>query len=504
MKKTIKILACGLVLSSVVSCNLDLTPKGSISYNPGQQIITNKSDVQGFEANILSSMRALEYGNFDIPSDVMVDYFNAAVDFGNNYGGVHRTDASFTSGDYDTEENWQIPYTAIKNFNIYINGAQEVPDGLQEIAAVVRGEAYFGRAFAYLHLARHFGKAYSATASTDLCVPLVTEYDQAARPERASVEAIYSQIKKDLDSAAVLLAGVGGKARAQKPTIDAVNALYARYYIDVKDYSNASVYAMKVISSGNYSISSTAEEMKQEWINDKGNEPILQYFASTTEGAGSHSAYTNMSKNDAVGLHYRPYFLPTKALIDSYEKGDLRLAQWFDGEAHPCFHVSSYYNKDKKNQFKVFVKYYGNPELYTGNPNSNQAIKPLLISEMYLIAAEGYLRAGDAVSAKAQLNVLQSKRGAKETEATLETIKKEWFRETVGEGLRFSCLKRWGEGFNGREPQDGVKENEVLMVGKAYDQKVFAADDYHFQWPVPKYEMQTNLNLKQNEGYSAE
>ena len=175
MKKTIKILACGLVLSSVVSCNLDLTPKGSISYNPGQQIITNKSDVQGFEANILSSMRALEYGNFDIPSDVMVDYFNAAVDFANNYGGVHRTDASFTSGDYDTEENWQIPYTAIKNFNIYINGAQEVPDGLQEIAAVVRGEAYFGRAFAYLHLARHFGKAYSANASTDLCVPLVTE-----------------------------------------------------------------------------------------------------------------------------------------------------------------------------------------------------------------------------------------------------------------------------------------------------------------------------------------
>lgn len=504
MKKTIKILACGLVLSSAVSCNLDLVPKGSISYNPGQQIITNNSDLQGFEANILYSMRALEYGDFDIASDVMVDYFNAAIDFANNYGGVHRTDASFTSADYDTEANWETPYAAIKNFNILINGAQSVPDGLQEDAAIVRGEAYFGRAFAYLHLARHFGKAYSANAATDLCVPLVTEYDQTARPERASVAAVYSQIKEDLDSAAVLLAGVRGAARSPKPTIDAVNALYARYYIDIKDYSNAAASAMKVISTDNYSLSSTAKEMEAEWINDKGNEPIIQYYASTTEGAGSHEAYTNMSKNNEVGLYYRPYFLPTKALIDSYESGDLRLAQWFDGEAYPCFHVSNYYNKDKKNQFKVFIKYFGNPELYTGNPNSYQAIKPLLISEMYLIAAEGYLGAGDATSAKAQLNVLQAKRGAKETDATLDNIKKEWFRETVGEGLRFSCLKRWGEGYSGREPQDGVKENEVLMVGKAYDQKVFAADDYHFQWPVPKYEMQTNLNLKQNEGYSAE
>lgn len=504
MNNTVKIFAAGLMLASAVSCNLDLTPKGSISYNPGQQIITNKSDLQGFEANILSSMRAIESGVYDIADDVMMDGFNATIDFGNNYGGVHRTDASFTSGDYDSEDNWLGPYSAIKNFNIFIDGAQVVPDGLQEQAAIVRGEAYFGRAYAYLHLARHFGKAYSASAATDLCVPLVTVYEQTARPERASVADIYGQIKKDLDSAAVLLAGVSGAPRAQKPTIDAVNALYARYYIDVKDYANAASSAMKVINTGTYKLASTAEEMAAEWIDDKGKEPIIQYYASTTEGYGTHGAYTNTSKNDEVGLYYRPYFLPTKALVDSYEDGDLRLAQWYDGEKHPCFHVSSYYNNDTKNQFKVFVKYYGNPELYTGTPNSAQAIKPLLISEMYLIAAEAYLAAGDASSAKAQLNVLQEKRGASLTNATSETVKKEWFRETVGEGLRLSCLKRWGEGYSGREPQSGVKDNGVHMSGSAYEQKQFPADDFHFQWPVPKYEMQTNLNLVQNPGYTAE
>ena len=504
MNNTIKIFAAGLLLASAASCNLDLTPKGSISYNPGQQIITNKSDLEGFEANILSSMRSLEYGVYDIADEVMMDGFNATIDFGNNYGSIHRADDTFTSGDYDSEDNWLGPYSAIKNFNIFIEGAQSVPDGLQEQAAVVRGEAYFGRAFAYLHLARHFGKAYSASAATDPCVPLVTVYEQTARPERASVADIYGQIKKDLDSAAVLLAGVSGAARAHKPTIDAVNALYARYYIDIKDYQNAAKSAMAVINTDKYALSSTAAEMEAEWINDKGKEPIIQYYASTTEGSGGHSACTGMSKTDEVGLYYRPYFLPTKTLVESYDEGDLRLAQWFDGENYPCFHVSSYYNLDTKNEFKVFVKYFGNPDIYTGNPNSAQAIKPLLISEMYLIAAEAYLAAGDAASAKTQLNVLQEKRGASLTNATSEAVKKEWFRETVGEGLRMSCLKRWGEGFNGREPQDGVKSNGVNMSGDSYELKVFAADDFHFQWPVPKYEMQTNLNLVQNPGYTAE
>ena len=72
----------------------------------------------------MSSMRSLEYGVYDMVSDVMVDYFNALSDFGNNYGPVHRTDDTFTTGDYEIEDNWAGPYNAILHFNIFINGAQ--------------------------------------------------------------------------------------------------------------------------------------------------------------------------------------------------------------------------------------------------------------------------------------------------------------------------------------------------------------------------------------------
>ncbi len=502
MNKTLKYISAGAILAMIASCDMDLVPKGSISYNPGDQIITNQSDLTAYRANVLACFRSLDYGDFDIVPDVMVDYFNAASDFGNNYGPVHRTDDTFTTGDYNTEDNWEYPYSYIKNFNIFIEGAKVVPAELKAQADVARGEAFLARAFAYMHLARHFGKAYSPeTASTDLCVPLVTVYNQSERPARATVAQVYGQIKSDLDSAAVLLASVPGEVRSQYPTIDAVNFMYARYYLDTRDYQRAAEYATGVINTGTYALSSTAEEMTAEWLDDEGTEPVMQFYASISEGQGGHSAYTGMAVTDGV-THYHPYFIPSQKLIDAYDEGDIRFAQWFDGGDYPSYHNATWYNKDETDYY-VFKKYFGNPDLYSSAaPNSAQAVKPFLISEMYLIAAEAYLEAGSAANALTYLNALQEKRHATlSLTATEENIRNEWYRETVGEGLRFSCLKRWGEGFSGRPAQPGA--GMVVNTGSAYTEKVFASDDYHFQWPIPTYEMQTNLNLVQNEGYGA-
>ena len=66
-----------------------------------------------------------------------------------------------------------------------------------------------------------------------------------------------------------------------------------------------------------------------------------------------------------------------------------------------------------------------------------------------------------------------------------------------------SCLKRWGEGFNGRPGQQGAY-NIIEGHGSGseyFENKVAEADDRCFLWPIPTYEMQTNLNLVQNPGY---
>ena len=122
---------------------------------------------------------------------------------------------------------------------------------------------------------------------------------------------------------------------------------------------------------------------------------------------------------------------------------------------------------------------------------------------MYLIAAEASLANNNTAAAKEYLNAIQTARGASATEATTANIQNEWFKETVGEGLRMSCLKRWGTGYSGRPGQNAAVELKALMNGAEYAQKSMPATDYHWQWPIPAYEMQINPNLKQNDGYSA-
>ena len=496
MKKSFIYMIAAVAIASVLSsCDLNLKPTTSIAYVEGEPIMISDTDVSEFENGILTSFRSRFDGVYYQTQEVMVDYFNASADYGNNYGAVHRMDVDFTDGEYNTRDHWSGHYGAIKNYNIFIENADNVADDLKEYAQFVKGEALFCRAFSYLHLARHFGKPYGSSSSTDLAVPLVTVYDQLDKPARATVAEVYAQVKADLDAAAAILAGETGEARADYPTIDAVNAIYARYYLDIKDYSNAASYAEKVINTGHYKLASTEEEMEAEYTNDEGEEPIMQMFASKSEGYGTNDIYTLTNNATDKGLNLRAYYFPTKKLVEAYEPDDLRFKQWFTNEI-PNFVSGSYH----EGQFYSFVKYYNNPALNSGNvPQARHARKPIKISEMYLIAAEAYAQAGNAAKAKEVLNALQTARHATLTDGSMESVKNEWFKETVGEGLRLNCLKRWGDGMAARTPQDGAKL--LIMVGAGYEQRTIPAGFAKLTWPVPTYELQVNPNLVQNEGF---
>ncbi len=513
MKNIICKLTLGvLVFSAVVACDLDVYPRGSITYNPGDPIITNDEDLASFEANIMSCMRSLTYGVYDYASDIQMDYFNAAIDFGNNVGGIHRSDNSFTASCGEVESYWANMYSAIKNYNVFLEGSIDAWQVVTNTALwkKARGEAYFGRAYAYQCLARHFGNAYNSnTADSDLCVPLVLIYDQNARPARNTVKEVYDQVKADLDSAYYYLADIDGTVRSTRPTVDAVKAMYARYYLDTQNWGNAAYYASDLIESGTYTLcTNNTTSFRNEWIYDSGTEPIVQFYASMSEGSGGHSYY--YSVNSMAGNTYtQEYYMPTKEFYDSFDSGDIRRSEWF-GTSHPgysnltikSYHNGQYYNETPSNpDYWVFSKYKGNPSYISGNyPNSAQARKLVTIAEMYLIAAEAYYNNGETSTAKTYLNALQSARGATSTNATLDYIKKEWYKETCGQGLRLTCLKRWGDGFDGRTPQDGAKN--IVMTGSDYDQKYLVAGAYQFVWPIPSYEMQVNPNLVQNPGYA--
>ena len=484
----------------LASCNLELAPTTSIVYDDETPLFQSEEDIESFMLGVLASYRALCSGSFDQSSDVMTDYFNATMGFGNNYGSVHRADATFTPSDEYVESLWSSNYSAIKNYNIAIEQADLVSEELEASAQVLKGIALFCRASAYLTLTRHFGLVYNPdTADSDLSVPLVLTYDQEAKPVRATVAEVYDQILWDLEDAESYLKDVPGVVASAMPTVDAVKAVLARYYLDVQDYAKAVSYANEVIDSpAGYLLSADAAQFEAEFSYDSGSEPIVQMYASKSEGTIAKTLYTSVSNDAKVGKYFSPYFLPSANLLNAYDPSDIRYKAWFNKSMYPVFMNGSYYDN-----VYVFVKYIGNPYLYSGSIETGaHAAKPLRISEMFLIAAEAYAMQNNAAKAKSTLNTLQKARGAALTDGSLASVKKEWYKEMVGDGHYFVCVKRWGDGFAKRPIQAGAQS--ICMTGPAYEERTVDADSRIFNWPIPSYEIKITPELEQNPDYSVE
>lgn len=503
MKNTIKnIFLGGAIAAMLMSCDMNLIPTTAIVFEEDEPVFKSENDIMQFYNGVMASYRSVQYGVFTQSSEVMCDGFNATIGFGNNYGSIHRTDASFTTSDSYPESMWASHYSAISNYNIAIEQADLVEDeALVPYAELLKGTALFCRASSYLTLARHFGPAYDYdTAEDELCVPLVLVYDQYEKPARNTVQEVYDQIGWDLDDAMDLLKGkvYEGEVRSLTPTLDAVKAMMARYYLDIQEYDDAAKMAVAVINSeAGYKLASSANEMNAEYLRDSGSEPVIQLFASLSEGAKGNTIFTQVGK-DREGKYFQPYYIPSQKLIDAYSTGDLRFTTWFSNSMYPIFT-----NGARHEGIYTFIKYYDNPNLRTGSVETGaHAAKPIMISEMYLIAAEAYAMDEKAFQAKKYLNELQTARKATLTDGSMENIKNEWFKETVGEGMRLTCLKRWGDGFDGRAAQK--KAGDIVMTGEYYDERVMEADEHVLLWPVPSYELKLNSNLEQNDGYSAE
>ncbi len=485
-----------------VSCSLDQLPTDSVEYKEGARIIATVDDLNSFEAGILADYRAIHGGGAAVVEDVMADGFNAVAGFGNNYGSVHRLDNSYTAADSYIESYWSNRYLVIKDYNVLIDALSEeqnIVKGYEGASNLVKARAYFFRADAYLELIRHFAKNYDPDNDDPLGVPIVLHYDLYGRPSRSSVHTVYKQIKEDLDSAAVYLSEVPGEAMSTVPTQDALNALYARYYLDIQDWENAVKSADSVIKSGKYALSKTATEMEAEFLNDSGTEAIMQMYGDKNrELPNTITAYTNITPDPDYDLVSTPLFLPTKKLVSAYREADLRKTAWFSTDAYYSKINGSFY----RGRFSTFIKYLGNPALYNSYPNGAHMTKPFMIAEQYLIKAEAQSRSGNIPGAKATINILQNTRGAAASTGSMSAIKDEWFRETAGDGMRFTCLKRWGDGFDAREGQTGALAVNAIETGTYYDERSLEADDYHFVWPIPSNEIRLNENLKpQNPGY---
>lgn len=510
-----------LISLTLVSCNLDLFPEATVI--PGDEpFFGTEKDVTDARPVIYSLFRGECGGAIAYIPDLMLQGFNATAGYGNRLGEVHRTDDTFTASTDEMESVWAAYYQRIFQYNNYILSADDkfvLESSFAPKAQAVKAEALIARAYSYLQLARLFGVPYNTeTASVDLCVPLVLTCDKDALPVRATVQKVYDQIAEDLADAREIYNTPASKsylaansACAEYFTPDVISCIEARMLLDTKHEREAAELAASIIDGENspYALSETVADLRKVQNEDTGKEAIMQCYSSKKEGSASYGIFTGYGKNRRAPNEYAysPDFLPSRVLIDAYDSKDIRWGSWFEMSGNVATTAPIFMNGSLSTGVYLFVKYKGNRALHSnGLQKGLVAAKPFMVSELYLIAAEGFLAAGDKSKATSYLGRLQDARKADRTLANESNIGKEWFRETIGEGLYFFYLKRNGcKGFNGRAAHEYALERNLIQVGSDEDndftEKIMLDGDKAFCWPIPTREIQCNRNLVQNDGY---
>jgi hypothetical protein len=356
--------------------------------------------------------------------------------------------------------DWNLPYQQVFYANVVLEGLGKLTQDSIAEKRNIRGTALFHRAFAFFNLLQQFAKPYdAATAQTDPGIPLRLKSDVTPKVPRGTIQQAYTQLLADLSAARKLLPVV--TAYKSRPTVTAAQALFARVYLTMGNFSMAGKYADSVLAVNasliDYnSLDSSISRPFPRALPDGNNEVI--FYAAL-------SSYTFLSSAAPVYID--------SMLYRSYDKNDLRRVL-FGRELEP-------------GKFKFKGNYAGTLLFFSG----------LATDEMYLISSECSARSGNPADAASTLNKLLRTRWATGTyvpyqftsnDRVLLWILGERRKELVGRSIRWTDLRR----LNKETSLQVVLERQVN--GTTF---TLEPGSNHYVFPIPDEEVKLS-GLAQN------
>lgn len=427
-----------IFLSSLFGCKkdfLDITPKGQLipssttDYRLILDFIGNKNSV-GQKKTVL-----ITYGVVNLLAD---DY---QVSDSTQYKAMITTDRKLwfqwgKNGGYNPElddPDWFACYGQIYIMNTALEGLP-VATGPQSDKDEMIAEAKFHRAFCFLGLVNIYSKHYnSASAASDLGVPLRLTTSLTESLKRATVKETYDQIIKDLEEAVPNLPPNQGIYNF-RPTTAAAYALLARAYLYMGNYQKALENATASLGVTNFLYDYNVALNR---IYPVGTSTTNNAFDAAFRSWDDKEILVQKETAYHTTLYYYNYptiWGPTvRALYDTAT--DLRFRNYFrTTTTGPGFTFAGHI---RRWQDAVYYLQVG-----------------LTTPEMYLTRAEASARLADKVNAIADLNALRIKRyvtgtyipynAANYTDAqVLQLVKDERRRELWCRGLRWFDLKRY-------------------------------------------------------------
>jgi hypothetical protein len=495
--KRIKILVWGFLLIGLSSCKkfLDVTPSNSAD---ASKAIVTPRDAQIVLNGLMNQMTSSSYYGRDFIMYAEAKGGDMAV-----YSQGRGLDALYTfnhnpnTGSYSTF--WSKIYYCILQSNYVL---EEIAK--REAAGVTgfnsaKGQALTARALMYFDLVRLYGKAYTQDR-TSYGVPLVlTKLGFDAKPLRASVEQVYTQVLKDLTDAAPLLPKTKMNGYIN---YYANKAILARVYLNMDMKAEALLAAEEVINATSLYTLYTNANWVSSWRSQYGSESIFELNVNPLEndlGTSSLGVYQrnrNVGTTAALGFFYASTdFLNT---LNTASNADIRRGIMARDESAATRLGALYkYSGSTPDGNSSTSKMAGDKS--TDNSTAVN-IKVIRLSEMYLIAAEASLLS-NPLKAVGYLNAIRSRNpglaSATVANITLDMILEEKRKELYGEGHRYFDMIRLNRSITFNDEFGG------LSISTSLRPKTIDRTFYKAILPIPQSEINANPQIKaqQNPNY---
>lgn len=384
---------------------------------------------------------------------------------------------------YNTS-HWGMFYQWIANANVLINGIDQA-EGEQSDRDIIKGQALVYRAYCHYQLVQTWADAYkSGGGNTQLGVPI--KLDNATDPiERATVEAVYTQINQDLDDAIVLLQGY---TRENKSHLNEAVAkgLKARVALTQGEWDVASQYASEAREGYTLMDATTYEKGFNDNLDTIDEFMWASHiYEDQTNYFGNLGGY--LSRNySSSSIRANPRSI-SNLLYDQISDTDVRKTLWDPTGEHEGLELVSNAKK---------YPYTSQKFLAVSTSDSRMDVPMMRAAEMYLIEAEALARDNQSGSAAQVLFDLVSTRDDNYTLSTntgddlIEEIMVQRRIELWGEGFRWLDLKRLNLPLdrNGSNHKSSINNNLMeVSVG-----------DNRWSWPIPQDEIDANPLIEQN------
>lgn len=380
---------------------------------------------------------------------------------------------------------YRFYYRIIANANVLINGIDGA-SGLDADKKIIKGQALAYRAWAHFQLVQLWGKRYDKATkpNNQLGVPLLLTNTLDGQP-RATVEAVYTQVNKDLDDAMNLLSAYTRTGSAAKSNLNSnvVKGIKARVALTQQEWDIAATNA--VAARAGFPLMDTTSYKSgfnnltnPEWIwgsrqIDDHNTFFFSYFA-----------YISANFNSTV-IRTQPRAI-NATLFNMIPVTDVRKRMWDLTGANVPVPPGG-----------AKVPYQNRKFLSQSSSSSVGDVPYMRAAEMYLIEAEAKARLGQDAAAQAALFTLVKARNPNYVlstntgQALVDEIIFNRRIELWGEGFRFTDLKRQDLPLN----RNGIPNHLPALVF-VFD---IPAGDKQWQWLFPQDEINANPAIVQND-----